>query len=197
MKSRIGIFGGTFDPIHNTHCDVARAALLQAQLDTVHFVVAARPPHKETGAWATPEERYAMVEAAVRHESGMEASRVELDREGPSYTADTIREYQCRYPEADLFLIIGMDSLVDLPKWREPEVILDAVQLLVVPRVGLNRETPPELEGRYAILDFEATDLSSTEVRERIAAGLPFTGLVPAEVEALIEEEGIYSVGHV
>ncbi len=197
MKSRIGIFGGTFDPIHNTHCDVARAALHQAHLETVHFVVAARPPHKETGAWASPEERFAMVEAAVLHESSMEASRVEMDREGPSYTADTVREFQRRYPEADLFLIIGMDSLVDLPKWREPEVILGAAHLLVVPRVGLNREPPPELEGKYTVLDFNATDLSSTEVRERIAAGLPFTGLVPAAVEALIEEEGIYSVGHV
>lgn len=189
---RIGIFGGTFDPIHNAHCDIARVALETAQLDKVLFVVSARPPHKGEGSMATPEERYAMVQAAVAGQPGFEATRIELDRSGPSYTVDTLRTLHAEYPTAELYLIIGFDSLLDLPKWKEAETILTYAQLLVVPRPHLDSSIPPDMEGHYALLPFQETTLSSTEVRDCIIAGEPIGHLVPSSVETLIRERGIY-----
>lgn len=194
--SRIGVFGGTFDPVHNTHCDIARAAVEEARLDRVFFVVAARPPHKTDGAYATPEQRLAMVQAATAELPRMEASALEVHRDGPSYTVDTLRELKALYPGADLHLIIGLDSLIDLPTWRSPEEIMRQAHLLVVPRPAGPRQVPEELTGRYTLLPFEETALSATEVRERIMAGEPFGHLVPPAVERLIREEGIYHAHH-
>lgn len=188
---RIGVFGGTFDPIHNTHLAIARAARDQANLDLVLFVVSADPPHKRGAMLAPPEDRLALVRVALRNEASMEASRIELDRSGPSYTADTLEEVQAQYPKASLYLIIGMDSLIDLPKWRTPERILKLAHLLVVPRSG-RREVPASLAGRYLMLAFEETEDSSTEVRRRIAAGEPCDDLLPRAVIDLIQERGLY-----
>lgn len=190
-QERIGVFGGTFDPVHNAHIAMARAAAEGADLDQVLFMVAARPPHKSGGTAASEEDRYDMVEAALADEPRMAASRLELEREGPSYTADTLRELHARHPDAELFLIIGMDSLVDLPKWREPDVILKLAQLLVIPRPG-DWSVPEVLDGHYEIIPFVETPVSSTEVRDRLAAGESLDGLVPTEVQQLIEERGIY-----
>lgn len=191
---RIGIFGGTFDPIHNTHCDIARAALKEAALDRVIFVVSGRPPHKgEEGPLASPEARFAMVQAAIADEEGMEVSRIELDREGPSYTVDTLREFHWLFPEAEFFLIFGMDSLLDLPNWKDPRGILSLAKLLVVARPNMKSDVVPELEGHYELLPFQETDLSSTEARERIMSGAePFDDIVPSAVAKLILEKGIY-----
>ncbi len=190
----IGVFGGTFDPVHNAHCDIAYAAMEQAGLDRVIFVVSARPPHKGEGIAASPEERYAMVQAAVAGEPRFQASRIELDRAGPSYTVDTLRQIRKDFPGARLHLIVGWDSLADLPHWRSPEAILNLARLLVVPRPGLARVAPESLEGHYDALAFRETALSSTEVRDRILAGQPFDTLVPPPVASLIRERGIYHV---
>jgi nicotinate-nucleotide adenylyltransferase len=189
--ARIGVFGGTFDPIHRTHLDIARAAKNQANLDRVLLVVANIPPHKQHNTDASPEDRYALVEAAVAGEDGIEASHLELDRPGVSYTADTLQLLRDAYPQTELFLIIGMDSLVDLPKWREPERILDAARLLVVPRPG-EVSIPAELDGRYDMLDFDPVDVSSTGVRARLENGEELDGIVPAPVAKLIREKGLY-----
>lgn len=195
-REHIGIFGGTFDPIHNTHCEIARAAILHAHLDRVFFVVSARPPHKLEPSGdapsASPEDRYAMVQAALAGERRMTASRIELDRQGPSYTVDTLRAFRDEYPGAQLFLIVGQDALRDLPKWRDPRGILSLTRLLVVPRPGMTSDIDALLEGHYDWLPFSETPLSSSEIREHIAAGVPFGHLVPAAVEALIREKGIY-----
>ncbi|MBN2309100.1 MAG: nicotinate (nicotinamide) nucleotide adenylyltransferase [Candidatus Hydrogenedentes bacterium] len=188
---RIGVFGGTFDPIHNTHIAVARAALAQRRVSRVVFVVSARPPHKHEGPYAAPEERYAMVAAAVAGQAGMAASRLELDRRGPSYTVDTLAAFARDCPGAALALILGMDSLIDLPTWRDPEGILARAHILVVPRPG-TWDIPASLDGHYDVLDFEETTLSSTEIRERIAAGEPIDELVPPGVGRLICERRIY-----
>jgi nicotinate-nucleotide adenylyltransferase len=191
---RIGVFGGTFDPVHNAHCDIARAALESARLDRVIFVVAARPPHKSEGACASADDRYAMACAAVRNVARLEVSRVELDRDGPSYTVDTLREIHRDHPEASLFLIIGYDSLLDLPKWKDPAAIVEQARLLVVPRPGLAQPPPAELAACYDLLPFPETALSSTEVRDLILSGQPFDRLVPPGVAALIREREIYHV---
>jgi len=189
----IGVFGGTFDPIHNAHLAIARAALAEAGLDRVIFVVAARPPHKEGGAVADPEDRYAMVAAAVANEDGMEASRLELEREGLSYTTDTLAELERLYPQGHLHLILGLDSLVDFPKWKDPAGILARARVLAVSRPGSLR-VAPELEGHYDLLPFEETDLSSTEVRRRITEGEPLDDVLPAAVQEIIRERHIYGV---
>jgi len=190
------VFGGTFDPIHNTHGEIARAALRTMALDRVLFVASAHPPHKPEGACASPEDRYAMVCAAIEGEPRFEASRIELDRNGPSYTVDTLGEIAGRHRGARLYLIIGFDSLVDLPKWRDPQGILALARLLVVPRPGPFRPAPPDLEEHYDVLPFRETALSSTEVRERILAGQPFEHLVPPAVAKAIRDRGIYRAHH-
>jgi nicotinate-nucleotide adenylyltransferase len=190
-QERIGIFGGTFDPIHKAHLEIARAAMAEAHLDRVLFVVAGRPPHKQDSPLTASEHRYAMVEAALAEEPHMEPNSVELEREGPSYTADTLRTLRKQFPEAALFLIIGMDSLVDLPGWREPDVILDLARLLVAPRPGEWR-IPPGVEGHYDTFSFNETTLSSTEVRALIAEGHSLGGVLPDAVAEYLEKHPIY-----
>ena len=189
---RIGVYGGTFDPVHNTHIAIARAALDFARLDRVLFVVAAQPPHKRNEVFADAEDRWALVCAAVAGEPGMEASRVEIDRRGLSFTIDTLRTLQSNIPNTELFLIVGYDSLVDLPGWREPEAIFNCARLLAVPRPGVPPVIPRLLENRFDLLPFCPNDLSSTEIRRRIATGESVRGLVPPPVEDLIRQKGLY-----
>ena len=188
---RIGIFGGTFDPIHNTHLDIAYAALEEAALEKVLFLVAASPPHKK-GMVATPEQRYAMVEAAVADEPAFEPCDVELNRTGPSYTADTLRELNARYPNAKLFLIMGLDSLIDFPNWREPDAIMELADILAVTRPGNGTPVPDSLSGHYQLLPFTESSVSSTAIRSRVDSNQSLENLVPPAIEEIIREEGIY-----
>lgn len=190
---RLGVFGGTFDPIHNAHLQIAQTALAQAKLDKVLFVVSARPPHKQKETpGADAEQRLAMVEAALAGQSRMEASRIELDRTGPSYTADTLEALADQFPDTALYLIIGHDSMVDLPRWRRPGRILELAHLLVVPRPGMHNDVPPELDGHYTMLDFPQTPVSSTQIREAFQNGVAVTHLLPPAVEDIIRRRGIY-----
>jgi len=189
---RIGILGGTFDPIHNIHLHMARAARDFGRLDKVLFVVASQPPHKRGGVSASPHDRLAMVEAAIAEEPAFEACRLELDRPGPSYTADTLNQLRERYPSAEFFLILGQDALADLPNWRQPEAILQHCRLLVLRRSLANAPTDPILEGRFDFVPFETSDLSSTEVRRRLETGDVVAGLVPDAVANVITARGLY-----
>ena len=188
----IGVFGGTFDPVHAVHLRIARAARDAAGLDRVLFMVANVPPHKSGEVAACAEDRLAMVAAAVAGERGFEASRLEMDRPGPSYTADTLRALRAEQPDARLFLILGYDSALDLPKWREPGVILELAELLVVCRPHCDRPLPPVLQKRAVLLPFAEDALSSTEIRERLAAGGDVSGLVPPGALRVIREKGLY-----
>lgn len=191
----IGVFGGTFDPVHRTHLRIARAARDAAGLDLVLFVVASAPPHKRGGVMAGAEDRLAMVEAAVAGEPSFATSRAEVDRPGPSYTADTLRQLQAEHPGAALHLILGYDSALDLPKWREPEAILAMARLLVFRRPECARPLPPLLADKAVLVPFEADNLSSTEVRRRLARGADTAGLVPPGVLEIIERKGLYHAG--
>jgi nicotinate-nucleotide adenylyltransferase len=188
---RIGVFGGTFDPVHNAHLEIGRAAVAQANLDRLLFVVAGQPPHKRDATFAPAEDRYRLVEAALADEPHMEPSRIELDRNGPSYTADTLSFLNGQFPKAALFLVLGMDALIDLPRWRDPNRILTLARLLVVPRPG-DWNVPDAVRGHYDMLHFAQTDVSSTDVRRRIAEGAPLSHLLPPAVCELIERTGIY-----
>ncbi len=171
--------------------NIARAALRQASLDRLLFVVAGTPPHKRHATTASPEDRFALVEAAVADEPQMEPSRIELDRPGPSFTVDTLALLQEQFPGVELYLVLGMDALIDLPKWRSPERIVSLAQLLVVPRPG-EWKVPDSMTGRYAMLDFSETEVSSTEIRRRIVAGESLDEFLPDAVSRLIRERGIY-----
>jgi nicotinate-nucleotide adenylyltransferase len=190
-RQRIGVYGGTFDPVHYAHLDMARAALDTAELDRVLFVVSGRPPHKGHDSVAGAEDRFAMVAAALEDEPRMEASRIEIDRPGPSYMADTLAELLELHPGAELFLIIGMDALADLPHWNRPGEILDRAHLLAVPRPG-NWELDPVLDGHYTLLPFRETLLSSTGIRERMARDGRLEDLVPPGALRVMRERGLY-----
>ncbi len=189
---RIGVLGGTFDPIHNTHLEMARAAMDAAHLDTVLFVVSARPPHKQDDAVASSEHRLEMIEAALESEPNFEPCDIELRREGRSYMRETLCGLEKEYPDAEFFLIIGLDSLLDFPTWKDPEAIIERARLLVVPREGDGRVVPSSLEGKYDLVPFEESGVSSTGIRRRVARDEPIDDLLPAAVVRLIREKGIY-----
>lgn len=188
---RIGVFGGTFDPIHNVHLDIAHAALTHAGLDRVLFVVSASPPHKQGEFVASAEDRFDMVRAAIAGEDRFEASRIELDRDGPSYTVRTLRTLGALYPEASFSLIVGYDSLEDLPNWHHADEILRRARILAVARPG-HHTAPPSLEGRYDTLPFAERPESSTDIRRMLESGVGLEGRIPPGTLALIRDRDIY-----
>ncbi len=191
---RIGILGGTFDPIHSTHLEIARAALRLAPLDRILFVVAATPPHKRSEVFAKAEDRLALVQAAIEGEPGLEACRIELDRSGPSYTVDTLQALHALHPEAALFFILGQDSLADFPCWRNPSGILALARILAVCRPGVHADIPQVLAGYVDEIPFPPSTVSSTDVRARLAAGETSLPMLPPSVEQLIRERKLYVI---
>lgn len=189
---RIGIFGGTFDPIHRAHVAIGRAALNHKALEQVLFVVAADPPHKGAMDLTEVGMRYAMVEAALADEEGLTPCDIELHRAGPSYTVDTVKALRALYPDAEFYLIVGEDSLIDLPNWYHSPRILEEVRLLVLPRPGSDGSQVTKLADDFEMLPFEESFISSTSVRERILAGDAIDTYLPPAVERIIKEKGLY-----
>lgn len=182
---RIGVFGGTFDPVHVGHLAIAQAALDSAKLDRIVFVPARRSPLKERGPDASEADRLLMLQAAVKGEPRFAVSRVELEREGPSYTVDTLEALR---PEGELFLILGSDALADFPRWRSPDRIRALAKVLVARRPGA-----PEPDSAWAqAFDAPSLDISSRELRVRASRGLSLRYLVPDDVWRHIEHNGIY-----
>lgn len=191
-SQRIGVFGGTFDPIHLGHLAIARAARDQARLDKVLFVLAGCPPHKSSEAITPAPLRAAMVKEALRDESQFELSLVELERPGPSFTADTLRLLQKQLPEATLFLIVGYDSAIDIPKWRSPEEILKYARLLIAPRPDHHEPLPPLLQGRSELLTIPECPLSSSEIRTQLQSGENLESALPKPVLQFIQKHRLY-----
>jgi nicotinate-nucleotide adenylyltransferase len=187
------VLGGTFDPPHIGHLIVASEALWQLELDVVRLVPAREPPHKPAGRQSDAGRRAAWLEAAVAGTPGLEVSRIELDREGPSYTADTLEAMAAAEPGALLWFVLGADQLAGLPGWRDPGRILAAARLAVVPRTGHDARALAAriAPGRADVLDVPEIDVSSSMIRERIAAGRPVRFLVPPEVEESLRREGL------
>ena len=183
---RVGVFGGTFDPVHVGHLAIAHAALESVPLDRVLFVLARRSPLKERGPVAGEADRLEMLELAVAGEPRFGVSRAELDREGPSYTVDTLERLA---GADDLFLILGSDAIADFPRWKDPERIATLATLVVAERPGA-----PERMGDAPIVRFDAPrlDISSRELRARGARGLSLRYLVPDPVWKHIEARGLY-----
>ncbi len=182
--SRIGVFGGQFDPPHNGHLAVVRAAGRQLGLDRLLVVPTPRPPHRPEPE--TPAEvRFELARAAFAGEPGVEVSRVELDRAGPSYTADTLTALSA--PRRTLFLIVGADQLAALEGWERPDRVRELATIVVAGRPGA-----PRVDG-VEVLVMEPVAASSSEIRERLARGDDISRLVPAAVAAAIERDGLYA----
>lgn len=183
---RVGVFGGTFDPVHVGHLAIAHAALESVPLDRVLFVLARRSPLKERGPVADEADRLEMLELAVAGEPRFGVSRVELDREGPSYTVDTLERLA---GTDELFLILGSDAIADLPRWKDPERIATLATLVVAERPGA-----PARMGSTPIVRFDAPrlDISSRELRARAARGRSLRYLVPDPAWKHIEARGLY-----
>ncbi len=194
LKGRVGLFGGTFNPLHNAHLEVARAALHQYELSGIIFIPNGIPPHKERVLDGDKEARFEMVRLAVESNPGFEVSRIEVDREGPSYTIDTIRALKDDYPQGICF-IVGADRLLKLDTWKEPHELLRSVPFIIAPRSGVSLDVfdvSPFREAVIVPLQMEDVDLSSSGLRERIQRGESIREWVPEEVAKYIEEHGYY-----
>lgn len=189
MSERLGILGGTFDPVHVGHVLLARAILERLPLDRVLFVPAAAPPHK-SGALAPAADRWEMVRLAIDGLDGFEASPVELRRQGPSYTVDTLRQLRADHPGGELFLIVGADNVPDLATWYDPEGIFALATVVAGTRAGPPAVGP--LAARVRRVDTPAYDISSTEVRRRLREGLSVRYLVPEAVEGYLRDRCLY-----
>lgn len=188
---RVGIFGGTFDPIHRAHLSVAESVRTALGLDRVLLVVANEPWQKEGGPVAPAEDRYAMVAAAVREWPGLEPSHLEIDRGGPSYTIDTVRELIAVDPSVELVLIVGSDVAAELATWKEETALRELVTLAVVGRPGAEAAAPSGW--RVVEVPIAPFDVSSSELRRRLGAGQPVEDLVPDAVIRCIERRGLYA----
>ena len=198
MSERIGIMGGTFDPIHDGHLVAAEEAAWALELDRVLFIPTAEPPHKPA-ATVSVAHRVAMVRAAIADNPIFELSTIEVERGGRSYTVDTLDQLHRVYPGAQFHLIVGMDSLEDLPDWHDPAGILQQARIAAVHRTGWNvvdldalAAKIPESAGRVMIIPIPGLDIASTELRTRVASGHPIRYLMPDPVIAYITVNNLY-----
>ncbi len=198
MSRRIGVLGGTFDPPHYGHLAMAETARVQLALEKVLFVPAGQPPHKMDMVLSPARHRLAMVEAAIADNPAFAVSRADLDRPGPHYTVDLLRHLRRDYPGADLYFLMGADSLAELLTWRDPAGILEQARLAVMPRTGYEPDVEalmaalPALRERLIWLDIPFIEIAATDLRRRVRVGLPIRYLVPPAVEAYIRRERLY-----
>lgn len=194
---RIGIVGGTFDPIHVGHLALARAARDCAQLDRVLLIPAAIPPHRGP-AVAAGDDRLEMTRRAAAGEDGLEVSDIELRRQGASYTVDTLRELSSANPEDELYLVLGWDAARELRSWHEPREVAELARLVVVGRPGLRMPGASELRAagldpeRVVLCPQTTPDVSATDLREALAGGGSTHGLLPPRVAEYIQDRGLY-----
>lgn len=196
---RIGIVGGTFDPIHEGHLALARAARHCAGLDRVLLIPSAIPPHRAP-ATAGPAERLEMTRRAAAG-AGFEVSDVEVRRGGTSYTADTLRELAVAYPGAELYLVLGWDAAREIGSWHLPEVVAELARLVVVGRPGLPMPSREDLAraglnpSRVVLCRDPTPAVSASQLREALARGGSPGGLLPQAVAEYITEHGLYGAG--
>lgn len=192
MTERIGVLGGTFDPVHVGHLVVAQDARHCAGLDVVLLIVANVPWQKAGSRQVTPAPlRLQMVRAAVEGIDGLEASDLEIERGGESYTADTLEELAVSHPGAELFLVLGADVAAQLGTWKRVDDVRRLARLVVVNRAG---DQAPELPGwRVTPVEIPDLEISGSDIRDRVAAGRPIDGLVPPGAVRLVRKHALYA----
>jgi nicotinate-nucleotide adenylyltransferase len=201
---KVALLGGTFNPPHLAHLLCASEAADQLGLDRVIFMPVFTPPHKDVDDEPGAEVRLELCELAAAGDERLEVSRLEVDRGGPSFTADTLRELHARHPEHELIFIVGGDMAVSLPTWKEPRTVLELAKLAIAERSGaLRRDVIERLTAEYGedvtqrleFFDMPRIDISSSEIRRRVAAGRAIRYLVPGAVAEHIARRGLYARG--
>jgi nicotinate-nucleotide adenylyltransferase len=194
---RLGLFGGTFDPIHLGHLILAEQCREACGLERVWFVVAGSPPHKPGGRTAV-EHRLEMARLAVAGHPAFEVSEIEASRPGPHYSIDTLRAVRSERPGDELFFLIGADSLTDLPTWRQPDQIARLATIVVVNRPGIDPVAPASLPDYgpdafpFRSVTVPPIGIASNDLRRRLAEGRSVRYMVPRAVEAYIDAQGLY-----
>jgi nicotinate-nucleotide adenylyltransferase len=217
---RLGLLGGSFNPVHNGHLAIARQTRQALGLDQILFVPTSQPPHKQNGNLAPAQDRYEMVRLAIASDTAFAISDVEFRRPGKSYSIDTIRSLQQEYgPQVQLFFLIGLDAFLEFPSWREPRTLLELCPFVVLSRPGLSFESlstvamlPPIPQPSLADLDagrisqlevslgaqrltclrLPPCEVSASDIRARIHQGLPTAHLLPPLVESYILQHHLY-----
>jgi nicotinate-nucleotide adenylyltransferase len=207
MMGATGIFGGSFDPVHVAHLALAERVRRDRALSRVLLVPALKPPHKPSAPLAPGHHRLRMLELATEHRPGLEASGIELERDGPSYTLLTVRQLRRDLgPDERLFLMVGGDMLADLPGWWHADELVREVDIIPVARPGSPLEaglnavaaafgTGVARRTRDLAVEMPLMDVSASEIRARLRSGNPISGLVPAPVEDYIRHHGLYVAG--
>ena len=189
---RLGVFGGTFDPVHNGHLAAAVNVRSTLGLDRVLMIPAGEPWQKQHRFVAPAVDRVAMLEAAVDGIDGVEVSRLEVDRPGPTYTADTLEELRANEPAAELLLILGADAAADLDTWDRIDVLQREATIVIVSRAGTG--STPRLADPWRSIHVEipSLEISSSDLRRRAGAGEPLDGLMPSAAIRCLRERGLY-----
>ena len=196
---RIGVLGGTFDPIHRGHLVAADEAARRLHLDEVVFAPSGESWHKSTTAAARSADRLAMVQAAIADDPRFRVTTVDIDRGGPTFTVDTLTDLQAEdaraHPQdpAEWVFIAGADALAGFATWRDPEGILERAEVVAVTRPGHAMRIPEPFDQHVTRIEIPALDVSSSEIRRRVAAGESIDDLVPAGVAEIIAERGLYA----
>ena len=202
MPVRIGIYGGSFNPVHVGHLIIARELRERLNLAEVFFLPSRNPPHKETRKLAEPQHRAEMVRLAIQGEQGFELDDFDLSRPGPCYTIDTVAHFRGRFPTSELCLLIGADSLMELPTWHRAAELIAQCTVITAARSGQPPLDLTNLERAFGkvqsarllagVVETPVIDISSTMIRERMAKGLSIRYLVPETVRTYIEANGLY-----
>ena len=190
---KIGIFGGSFDPIHIGHAIIAQHIISSGAVDCLWFMVSPVNPLKvDKLRQVADTDRLRMVEMVTRQMEGVETSAFEFSMPKPSYTIDTLNALQTKFPEDEFYLVIGADNWLVFNKWRNSEEIIAKYHVLIYPRLGYDAVIPAELQERVALVDAPIVELSSTEIRERLAHGQSVRYYVPDEVAQYIDRKNLY-----
>jgi len=197
---RVGILGGTFDPVHIGHLFIAEEVYAALKLEKVYFVPAGEPPHKMGEQVTAVHHRVAMVKLAIATNDHFDLSLVDVNRAGPSYSVDMVRLLRQEWGvESKLFFIMGLDALLDLPNWHQPEVLIRLCDLVVVGRPGYQQDLEKlgqaiaGLEERVKFVNSPSMAISSSDIQKRVRSGRPIRYLVTRSVEQYIFEHGLYS----
>ena len=197
---RLGLLGGSFDPVHNGHLQIARDACRFFELDQVLFIPAPLPPHKQQQQLTSVEDRMAMLELALEDEPDFSVSNIETERPGPSYTVDTLRALRSVYPGVQLVFIIGLDTLLDLPNWKDVETVFGLCEFAVLTRPGWKAEELKDLPFSNERIQQLASCVhtgtehpaASSSIRALVQSGQDISGLVPACVSGYIDSHHLY-----
>lgn len=202
MSQKLGVLGGTFDPVHHGHLVAAQEALFQLDLDRVLFVPAGTPPHKPKRPISPDPHRLRMLDLALAEQPRFVLSRVDMDRPGLHYTVETLTLlHEAWGPDVSLYFVEGTDSLADILNWRDPARILDLCRLAVVHRPNVELDLDrlesalPGLRAKLHWVEMPLLEISSTDLRRRVREGRPISYLLPPQVEAYILENGLYLNG--